>query len=92
MDNPDRGPAVFAFMATAKAMLWILAGLAIVSLAVTLGSITESRKQTLEAIDAISKRIERLDTRADMSEKDRAELRETQGALREMLKRAEVKK
>lgn len=92
MDHPDRAQAVFSFMTTVKWMLGVLFVIVLVTFFVIVGAVVDSRKQTIDIMEAISKRLGKVEMQADLSEKDRAELRETQGAIREMLKRTEAAK
>lgn len=92
MDDPSRGHRLDIFITTAKWMLGLIGAIAIVSFILIVGSVSDARKQTLEAIQDLRKQVDLLKDDSHWSKQDRAELHETQGAIREALKRLEVQK
>ena len=89
MNDPDRGVRIDQFMVAAKGMLALIGILIVVIFVITVGSITDSRKQTLDAITDLRKQIDLLKDQNHWSVQDRAELHQANGEIREALKRLE---
>jgi len=90
MDHPDRAAQVSAFMSTMKWMLGVLMAIAVISFVVALGAITDSRKQTLDALADMRKQLDSLKDQTVWNKQDQQALRETVGELRARLKRGGV--
>ena len=92
MNDPDRGVRIDQFMVAAKGMLALIGILIVVIFVITVGSITDSRKQTLDAITDLRKQIDLLKDQNHWSVQDRADLHQSYGEIREALKRLEGRK
>lgn len=91
MNDPDRGVRIDQFMVTARWMLALIGLLIVVIFVVTVGSITDARKQTLDAITDLRKQVDQLKSENHWSLQDRADLHQSYGEIREALKRLEVR-
>lgn len=92
MNDDGRGVRIDQFMVVAKGMLFLLGFMAIVAFVLTVASIGDARKQTLDAIGDMRKQLDVLKDQNAWSQQDRAELHETTGRIREAIKRLETGK
>lgn len=92
MNDPERGVRLDQFMTSARWLLAVIVVLACISFVIILAGITDARKQTIEAVGDMRKQIEILRDQNHWSIEDRRDLHETQGAIREALKRMEARK
>ena len=87
MDSPERGVRLDQFMTSARWVLGLIAVLAVVSFVLTIGSLADSRKQTLDAIADLKKQVEVLKDQNHWSLEDRAELHQGLGEIRAAIKK-----
>jgi hypothetical protein len=90
MSDEQRSVLVVQFMTGAKWMLALLGVLTVVIFVVTIGVLSDSRKQTLDAIADLRKQVEILRDQNHWSREDRAELHQGLGEIRAALKRPDT--
>lgn len=90
MYSEERAARVDRFMTGVKWTLAVLGMMAVASFIVTIASIADSRRRTIDAISDLRKQVEVLKGQNHWSIQDRSELHQNYGEIREALKRLET--